>query len=689
MRTASPLHPRPAPTPHFTSRIVSPGGTNVSGYTHAPFDGRREEQLKVQCRVRDVPPGARVVLHTNLNPGKGFANIDMKPVGTEGPEQVFEANLSVRHVRAYRLAAHIANEAGVVRWLSEDGIGDTVIRPFAREHLDLNMEQIQVDQVGDGTFQGLIDAGPETYGLAHLEEAGINAIWLMPPFETKPWAHRHPHDDKGSPYAVTDPFTIKRQHSRDARKIVESGHDPDGELSRTAALKEFQRFVAAAKTRGIKVILDVVLNHLGHDADFRDRFTTADGRAEIRKDDFSQIAVNQEHLATIRRRLQNPAVANTLQALASEFFAAVRPDGSIEPTGAKRPEDIVSGGWGDWRDTSQLNHGARWGHGEPTSEAQRAVLDWLTRMLEFWAIDMDVAGFRFDNAAGLPAGFFETCLNNLQAKVDEAHPGKNLFYMAEDFCHVDRTRTFVDRIQGGFYTSLVQARTASQIRDVLDHPYHQEVLTGGIHDEERLAELLGGDVGAATRYLSLIQLFGGPCCRQMGDSYIERLRSQFRSWAKVPVLVQLQDRTLADANIHAHQTIARAGRARRDQPALKSDQRAWLQRMDGATDETLLAFARHADLDATDPAAEHSTVLVFANMEGESERESVFRLDGETQERIDPNKQYNVRNILSPRADKQLWAAARSGRSIIEEGVYAKLDPYEVQALVLEEVRGG
>lgn len=677
------------------------------------FDGRRAQSLTVQCRVRDVPPGGRVVLHTNLpSSGTGFEDIDMiavKPHGKEfgsgyGAEQVYEATLPVKHVRAYRLAAKIATDAGIDHWMSEDGVPDTVIRPFAREHVGLNMEQLQVDQVSDGTFQSLIDAGSETYGLAHLEAAGINAIWLMPPFETKPWAHRHPNDDKGSPYAVTDPFSIKRQHSRDARKVVESGQDLDGEVSRLAALDEFRRFVAAAKARGIKVILDVVLNHLGHDADFRDRFESkTGGPAEIRRNDFSQVAVNPEHLAVIQARLDNPEVANTLQELNSQFFAAVHPDGAIDTTGAKRPEDIVPGGWGDWLDTAQLGHGARWGHGDPTTEEQQAVLGWLTRMLAFWAIDMNVDGFRFDNAAGLPAQFFETCLNDLQAQVDKACPGKNLFYMAEDFCHVERTRAFVDRIQGGFYTSLVHARTASQVREVLDHPYHQEVLTGGIHDEERLAELLGGNVGAATRYLSLIQLFGGPACRQMGDSYIERLRSQFRSWAKVPVLVQLKDQTLADANIQAHQTIARTGRARRDEPALKSDRRAWLERMDGATDETLLAFARHADIGAetnadadadanvnvnvnTRSTAEKGdpTVLVFANMENDAERTATFRLDDETRNRIDPDRQYNVRNLLSARANESLWAAPRSGRSLLEEGIYAKLEPYEVQALVLE-----
>lgn len=158
----------------------------------------------------------------------------------------------------------------------------------------------------------------------------------------------------------------------------------------------------------------------------------------------------------------------------------------------------------------------------------------------------------------------------------------------------------------------------------------------------------------------------------MGDSYIERLRSQFRSWAKVPVLVQLKDQTLADANIRAHQTIARTGRARRDEPALKSDRRAWLERMDGATDETLLAFARHADIDAdtnvnaapnadvntrNTPEKGDPTVLVFANMENDAERTATFRLDDETRKRIDPDRQYNVRNLLSARANESLWAA--------------------------------
>ncbi|MBK8011120.1 MAG: hypothetical protein IPK13_07195 [Deltaproteobacteria bacterium] len=672
-------------TDRFTSELFSPGLTNWSGYTKMPWRPGDNLRLRVELDADD-PSGVDVRLHTNANNNGhigDFYDLPMAKVGQWNHHLAFEANVPIRNLGAYRFAAFSTHRDGSQHWMGEDGMRDAVIRPFAREFNDLNIEEVQVDQANDGSFEAMTTGGPSEYTLEHLAASGINALWLMPPFETKPWSGRHPHDDKGSPYAVTDYFSVKRELSRDARELVAAGRDDKtGGPSRDAANAEFRRFVEKAHALGIKVFLDVALNHFGHNYDFRDRFVDrSNGSASIHFNDFSQVALNPEHRRIIEARLRDPNIPKYLEYLDTAFYAKKpNKDGSIDRRGAQSLNDTIAGGWGDWQDTKQLNHGGHWGNGHAETPENAAVLGWYTRMLTFWAADMGVDGFRFDHTTGLPPEVLEVCFNAVQAEVDRAQPGKHLYYLAEDFHHVDRTRKFVDNIQGGFYRAMIAARRTSDFRSTIDHDYFQETKNGGSHDEVRLENAFGGNVQAVTRFHVLMQLFGGPSCRLMGDDYVEGARLDFRAWAKVPTLMQLRSRSIADANAQAHETIAQAGRIKLAIPALQTDDRSWLQRTDGYTDETLLAFARHPE------SSDAPDVLVFANLEDDKSRHAQFSLDARTRARIDPSKNYNVRDIMRRgHENEHLWRTPKSGRELLESGIFARLGAYQVQALVLEE----
>ena len=80
-------------------------------------------------------------------------------------------------------------------------------------------------------------------------------------------------------------------------------------------------------------------------------------------------------------------------------------------------------------------------------------------------------------------------------------------------------------------------------------------------------------------------------------------------------------------------------------------------------------------------------VVVFANFNNEDTRENAFNLDPHTSARLDPDKHYQVRDLLSDDPKEPLWRDARSGREILESGLYSKLDPYQVQALEIYEVK--
>ena len=81
------------------------------------------------------------------------------------------------------------------------------------------------DGNGVGDFQGLIDR------IDHLENLGVNCVWLQPFFPS-------PNRDDG--YDVTDYYSV----------------DP-----RLGTLGDFAEFAHALQERGIRLIVDLVVNH--------------------------------------------------------------------------------------------------------------------------------------------------------------------------------------------------------------------------------------------------------------------------------------------------------------------------------------------------------------------------------------------------------------------------------------------
>ena len=92
---------------------------------------------------------------------------------------------------------------------------------FVRSFYDSNGD-------GMGDFNGL------TSKLDYVNDLGVNAIWLMPIFESPSY---HGYD-------TTDYETIERDYGTNA---------------------DFQRFLGEAHKRGIRVIVDFVMNHTSSD----------------------------------------------------------------------------------------------------------------------------------------------------------------------------------------------------------------------------------------------------------------------------------------------------------------------------------------------------------------------------------------------------------------------------------------
>jgi hypothetical protein len=93
------------------------------------------------------------------------------------------------------------------------------------------------------------------------ERVGASTVWLMPLFPNNDtWSLPDACDNLGSPYAVRDYMHASGMISR---KCIAAGRDEHDDV-KCWANDEVDRVVQQAHARGLKVMLDVALNHFGH-----------------------------------------------------------------------------------------------------------------------------------------------------------------------------------------------------------------------------------------------------------------------------------------------------------------------------------------------------------------------------------------------------------------------------------------
>src|SRR5581483_8424551 len=104
-----------------------------------------------------------------------------------------------------------------------------------RWYRDAVLYELSVRTFADGDGDGVGDFRGLTNRLDYLAALGVTALWLLP-FQPSPWR------DDG--YDITDYY----------------GVDP-----RLGDLGDFVRFVERARDRGLRVLIDLVLNHTSNE----------------------------------------------------------------------------------------------------------------------------------------------------------------------------------------------------------------------------------------------------------------------------------------------------------------------------------------------------------------------------------------------------------------------------------------
>lgn len=657
---------------------------NVAGRVVFPWDKPGDTiPFEFTLEVRGNPSKLRVDLWTNANHNddpSAYEALPMKLVKSEGDRHTFRVEVPIEHVGNYRATTRVSTDGGRSwKWAGDQGIPDLRFRPHVEDHDRLNMAEVNVNSVngGRGTLDDLAGAGSPTtngrYTLEFLKSEGINAVWVQPPFQRSVWDYRHPLDDAGSPYATKNYFAVDTALSARAQAVLaRGGSQAEAEA---AATQEWKDFVAKAHSLGIRVVVDVALNHVGHNYEFADLFTWTDpyGKEvrEVRKNDFLQIAPKSDQYNLIQERLSDPNTPKYLEYLAPWLYSS----SSGSPDGARSVHDIQAGG-GQWHDTKQLNHGGS--YGVANAEINQNVTDWLGRVLEYWSVDMGVDGFRLDHLTGLPQTVLEQSVNHAQAKVDQYRPGTHLYLTGEDFFNAEYNASYLDNIQDTWMrNALLHDRSAGALRGLLSNPYFddREMLNLASHDEERFE--LHGDMKAGARMYGLLPLLGGTNMFVAGDEFGEAHGMPFKQYRPVGAL-----QTPSEAGAAISENMRRAGKAKNEIPALQDDNRAFLDPRLGGWDPDLLALSR-----VPDAGKDGNPVVVFANMNNQATRENAFNLDGNAAGRLRDDQRYQVRDLMADDPEADLWAQPMTGREIKEKGIFAKLSPYQVQALEIHPVR--
>ena len=173
----------------------------------------------------------------------------------------------------------------------------------------------------EGTFSAM-----QTH-LPRLAEMGIDILWLQP---VHPISEKNRKGGLGSPYSVADYYAV----------------NPD-----FGTMDDFKAFLAAAKTAGLKVIIDWVPNHTGWD---------------------------------------NPWISEH-----PEYYTKNDAGEIIDPIDYNTGES-----WG-WTDVADLNY--------DNPATRTAMID----AMRFWTNEVGVDGFRVDVAHGVPVDFWETAADSL------------------------------------------------------------------------------------------------------------------------------------------------------------------------------------------------------------------------------------------------------------------------------------
>lgn len=359
------------------------------------------------------------------------------------------------------------------------------------------------EQNGVGKFNDINEAA-----LKGIKELGASYVWytgilhhaVIRDYSAYGISHDDPDVVKGragSPYAVKDYYSV----------------NPDLAVDPAKRLQEFQALINRTHAQGLKVIIDIVPNHvarhyksLDKPAGIEDFGANDDTSVEYKRDNNFYYVPGQP--------FQVPVAQNGYQALGGE--AHPLSDGKFDENPAKwtgNGSRLAQPDFNDWYETVKVNYGVKPDGSYdfdslPADFADKSVQEhaafwqgkdvpnsWLKfRDIAFYWLDKGVDGFRFDMAEMVPVEFWSFLNSSIKTK------NPNAFLLAEvynpklyrDYIRLGKMDYLYDKVE--MYDSLklvMQGKGSTdaiaQVQQGMADIEHHMLHFLENHDEQRIA----------------------------------------------------------------------------------------------------------------------------------------------------------------------------------------------------------
>ncbi len=540
------------------------------------------------------------------------------------------------------------------------------------------------------------------------EVVGANTVWLMPvhPHNYR-WDLPHDCDDLGSPYAVRDYYHVRGSL---ADRCVAAGKD---EWSDTPCWgdEELRQTIEAAHARGLKVMLDLAFNHVGHEYLLYDYADVTPVREYMEAG-----KVMWDFRSTHDRALLQPSIIDSYEELpaeAAEVLEDLCPGRQLEPLEAVRRylmwrlafdderasmscdrpatlEQQVPGFylgangrepardahdiWGqEWPDVKYLFHEETGSHQWHLARSQELAF----RVVNYY-LALGVDGFRMDHANGLSETEWRYIFRKAR-RYQELRGGPDPIFLSESFHNMAALNRVFDVLTEGYQYDVCHGRRwASDLERVLHEQRQQQfqqlsyiLLSLESHDEGRLiGQTSGFDMWRGSTFYAIGAALRGVPMVQIGQEWGEEVDLAFRRSDYLPG--RLPDHptyaAAGDALSDWYRTLHRV-RSSPDNVALRHGETRFLRTHYGEDAEQLLAFVRYMP-DGS------NTIFAFYRL-WVDEVHATFAIPDElaAELHITADGRYTLVDLFT---GERPWAEAypggRTGRDLQDKGLWARLD---------------
>jgi len=548
------------------------------------------------------------------------------------------------------------------------------------------------DYASRSTFASLTNT-TKNWNIDYINSLGVNTVWLQPfhPIGAKSDCNS---GDPGSPYSIKNLFQVAEYLGSDG--------------TRETAMKEFTNFVIKARSQGVKVIFDVIFNHVSTDI-------------EIERDPENPNNLYSNPLAEMRNvkpqwfskylgtRSGCPTTKPQSDWANYKYTEPAANSTQIGPAPADR-NDFV------WPDAFDLFWGtySALGDIQNTADGPWNASDDVKKMTEYYAFFMKywiektggtMGGFRCDFAQGLPRQAWQYLINkgkSIQPElyfVSESLDGGNIAYRAwkGGFDAINENQLWAivedNDIQTTDLRSIIDARKtqfglALILRGTMNHD--QGPWIGRKWDALAMHSVFSAIDGTPQMYEG--QELGYDALGQFSRERVEfgRTIPDIRNYHNYNTLWNNRNNGDNPSLWHRYKD-ANLGRSR--SVALRVADQYYIDRTGGQGPHpkifSVLKYTKHG-WDAKD----QDVVFACVNLQPGTANSANFNVNV-APVFLNDTRTYNVRNLASSTPNVQLWANGRSGADIKANGIFVSFPSDKgqegsiAQYLKLEEHVGG